>query len=52
MLHMSLEVFKKDLGITVKDMVYWEDNGGRWMVGLEDLGGLFQPWFYDYNSSP
>ena len=18
--------------------------GGRWMVGLEDLGGLFQPW--------
>ena len=22
--------------------------GGRWMVGLDDLGGLFQPWrFYD-----
>jgi len=20
--------------------------GGRWMVGLEDLGGLFQPWFF------
>ena len=18
--------------------------GGRWMVGLDDLGGLFQPW--------
>ena len=46
MLHMSLEVFKKDLDITVKDMVYWGDNGGRWMVGLEDLGGLFQPWFF------
>jgi len=22
--------------------------GSRWMVGLDDLGGLFQPWqFYD-----
>jgi len=22
--------------------------GERWMVGLDDLGGLFQPWwFYD-----
>ena len=33
---------------------YTEDHGlvgntvGRWMVGLDDLGGLFQPWwFYD-----
>lgn len=46
MLHTSLEVIKKELDIVVKDMVHWGDNGDRWMVELEDLGDLFQPWFF------
>lgn len=46
MLHTSLEVIKKELDIVVKDMVHWGDNGDRWMVELEDLGGLFQTWFF------
>jgi len=40
---LSLEVFKKRL-----DVVKWVNIGGRWTVGLDDLGGLFQPWWlYD-----
>ena len=38
----------------LRDMLQWGNNGGRWMVGLDDIRGLFQPWwFYDYmNSKP
>lgn len=49
-----LEVFKKCLNVVLGDMVYWKNIGGRWAVGLDDLGGLndlgglFQPrWLYD-----
>lgn len=29
-------------------MVWWGSIGGRWLAGLDDLGGLFQPWWcYD-----
>jgi len=44
-----LEVFKKCLNVVLGDMVYWKNIGGRWAVGLDDLGGLndlgglFQP---------
>ena len=41
---LSLEVFKKCLDVVLKVMVYWEIIGGRCMIGLDDLGGLFQPW--------
>ena len=45
---LSLEVFKKYLDVVLRDMVYWGNVGSRWTVGLDDLGGLFQPWlFYD-----
>ena len=40
----SLEVFKKCLDIVQRDMVWWGNIGDRWMVGLDDLGDLFQPW--------
>ena len=44
----SLEVFKKHLDVILKYMVLWGNIGDRWTVGLDDLGGLFQPWwFYD-----
>ena len=36
-----LEVFKKSSNVILRDMVQWGNIGGRWMVGLEDLGGLF-----------
>ena len=36
-----LEVFKKCLDVVLKDM---GNIGDRWMVGLDDLGGLFQTW--------
>jgi len=41
---LSLEVFKKHLHVVLMDMVYWENCGGRWKVGLDDLIGLSQPW--------
>ena len=41
---LSLEVFKKHLGVTLRDMIYWGNIGGRWMVGLNELRDLFQPW--------
>ena len=39
----SLEVFKKHLDVVLRDMVYWGNIAGRRTVGLDDLGGLFQP---------
>ena len=44
----SLEVFKKHLDVILKEVVLWENIGGRWTIGLDDLGGLLQPClFYD-----
>jgi len=40
----SLDVLKKRSDIVLRDVGYWGNIGGRWMVGLDDLGGLFQPW--------
>ena len=34
----SVWVFNKCLDIALRDMVQWGNNGGRWMVGLDDLG--------------
>ena len=28
-------------------LLQWENIGGRWMVGLDGLGGLFRPWWYN-----
>jgi len=39
-----LEMFKKLLDVVLRDMVYWGNIGSTWMVRLDDLGGLFQPW--------
>ena len=36
-----LEVFKKCLDVVLRDMFWWGNIGGRWVVGLDDLGGLF-----------
>ena len=36
---LSLDVFEKCLGHGLVG-----NTGGGWMVGLDDLGGLFQPW--------
>ena len=41
---LSLEVFKKHLGVVLRDIVQWGDIDGRRVVGLDDRGGLFQPW--------
>ena len=40
-----LEVFKKRLDVVLRDMVYPSrgNSSGRWMVGLDGLGGLFRP---------
>lgn len=32
------------LALTFGGMVSWGNTGGRWMVDLDDLGDLFQPW--------
>ena len=40
----SLEVLRKHLNVVLRDMVQWRNIGGRWMAGLDYLGGLFQPW--------
>jgi len=37
-------VFKKLLDGVQRDMVSWGSIGGRRIVGLDDLGGLSQPW--------
>ena len=39
-----LEIFMKHLDVVLRDMVQWGNIGGRWVVGVDDLGGLFQPW--------
>lgn len=41
---LSLEVFKKSLGVVLWDMVQWGNIRGRQMVGLYDPAGLFQLW--------
>jgi len=40
---LTLEALKKNVDV-LQDMVYWGNTGGRQMVGLNDLGGLFHPW--------
>jgi len=40
----SLEVFDKHLDVVLRGMVSCGSTVGRWTVGLDDLGGLFQPW--------
>ena len=45
----SLEVFKKRVDVVLRAMVWWGSTGGRWTVGLDGRGGLFQPWWlYDF----
>ena len=36
----SMEVFKKRAEVILENIM--DDTGGRWMVGLDDLRGLFQ----------
>ena len=40
----SLEMFKKCLDIVLRNMIKRYSICGRWTVGLDNLGGLFQPW--------
>ena len=40
----TLEVFKKHLDVVLRDVVWWGSNGDGWMIGLDDLRGLFQSW--------
>ena len=42
----SLEVFKECSDVALRDMVWWGYIGGKWMIGLDDLGDLFQPWWF------
>ena len=39
----SLEVFKKRVGVALRDTVSGHRGGGLLMVVLDDLSGLFQP---------
>ena len=39
----SLEVFKSQVDIALRDMVELRMVSARLMVGLDDLQGLFQP---------
>ena len=35
---------QETLDVVVRDVAKWEGNGGgRWVVGLDDLRGLFLP---------
>ena len=44
----SPEVFQNHVDVALRDVVQRRNIGGRWTVGLDDLGGLFQPWWlYD-----
>jgi len=38
----SLEVFKERVDVALRDVLVG-NIGGRWMVGLDDLGSRFQP---------
>jgi len=40
----SMELFKKYLDVVLRGVFYGGNIGDRCMVGLDDLGGLFQPW--------
>ena len=39
-----LEVFKKCLNVLRRGHDLLGAIGGRWTIGLDDLGGLFEPW--------
>ena len=39
----SLEMFKKRLDVVLRDVISGKTGDG-WMVGLDDLRCLFQPW--------
>jgi len=39
----SLEVFQNDGDVAMRDTWSVGNIGGRWMVGLDDPRGLFQP---------
>ena len=39
----SLEVFKNHVNVVLRDVVQW-GKWWWWMVGLDGLGALFQPW--------
>lgn len=41
---LSLEVLKKCLDVVLKHMILQGNIVSRWTVGLDVLGGLFQPW--------
>ena len=43
---LSLEAFERRLDVVWRAMVWWGNTDGRWTVGVEDLGGLFQPWWF------
>ena len=47
----SLNVFSKHFDVILQGMVQLGNSGGRWTVGLYDLGGLFQPWSFCLFSS-
>lgn len=32
----------KQVFVALRDMLYWGNIDGRWKVGLDDLGGVFQ----------
>ena len=38
-----LEVFKRSLDVVQRNMILCGNINSRWTVGLDDLGGLFQP---------
>ena len=40
---LSLQVFKQLLDVVLSDNNSVENIGDRWVIGLDDLGGLFQP---------
>ena len=35
-------MFKEHLDVILREVVWWGNNGGRWTVGLGDLGAVFQ----------
>jgi len=44
----SPEVLQNHVDVALRDVVQRRNIGGRWTLGLDDLGGLFQPWWlYD-----
>jgi len=41
---LSLVVFKERVGVVLNGCGLEGNISSRWMVGLDDLRGLFQPW--------